>query len=681
MIRNNQNTDTRATHVLLWLTGIIIVLIVLIFPAGYYFLSRQYMAGSLEAEAEINARIINQIISENPDMWQFEQVRLQEYLSRRARKGYAETRRVLDLKNRVIAESADIMAPPVMARSVKLFDSGTAVGRIEIARSLRPLLLRSGGIAFALLPLGVLAFLILYRLPIRNIQRSEEALRKERDKAQKYLNVAGVILLVLDKDQHVTLINKKGIQLLGRPEQEIIGKCWIDHFISEKFREDTRGAYSGLISGDVKQPYYFENRIVNAQREERIIAWYNTVLTDDAGAAAGTLSSGEDITDRKRLEDQLRHAQKMEAVGQLAGGVAHDFNNILSAIMGYGSLLQMKMKDNDPMRFNVDQILASSERAARLVQGLLAYSRKQILNPRPINVNAVVQNIAKLLHRLIGEDVELKIILSPEPAAVMADSIQIEQVLMNLATNARDAMPKGGSLIIKTSIETRKKDGAVFEENAPQYVVISVSDTGSGMDEKTKQKIFDPFFTTKEVGKGTGLGLAVVYGIVKQHDGDITVYSEPGHGTTFKIYFSLISAPPGESKGSETVVPPGGTETLLLAEDDASVRSITRSMLENFGYVVIEAEDGEEAVQKFLGNRDNVRLVILDVILPKKNGKTAHDEMKKIQPEIKALFMSGYTADIVQTRGILGEETDFISKPTPPQELLRKVREVLDRKS
>ncbi len=681
MKKNSTYSDIRITRILLRLTGIILGLLMFIFPAGYYFLSRQYVAGALEAEAEINSRTITQIISENPEMWQFEQVRLQEYLSRRPRKGHAEIRRVLNLKNDVIAESADVIAYPLIARSVDLFDSGTVVGRIEIIRSLRPFLVTSVCIALGLLPFGAAGFLIIYFIPIRSMRRSGEALRKEHEKTQKYLDVAGVVLMALDREQRVTLINRKGVQLLSCTEQDVLGKNWIDMFVSGKFRDATKEAYQGLIDGRLKQPYYFENRIVNIRGEERIIAWYSTVLTDEAGTGAGTLSSGEDITDRKRLEDQLRHAQKMEAIGQLAGGVAHDFNNILSAIMGYASLLQMKMKGDDPLKFNVDQILSSSERAARLVQGLLAYSRKQIINPRPIDLNAIVRNVARLLDRIIGEDIELEIIPSPSPVTILADSVQMEQVLMNLATNARDAMPSGGSLIIKTTIEKRSNVSAASDDSTPEYAVIAVSDTGTGMDAKTREKIFDPFFTTKEVGKGTGLGLAMVYGIIKQHGGDITVYSEPGHGTTFKMYFPRIPAPSGEAIPTMSAALSGGTETVLLAEDDPGVRNITRSMLENFGYAVIEAEDGEEAVQKFHKNKDAVRLVILDVILPKKNGQTVYEEMKRIQPGLRAVFMSGYTADIIQKKGILGLEMDFISKPASPPELLRKVRDVLDRAS
>jgi two-component system cell cycle sensor histidine kinase/response regulator CckA len=388
-----------------------------------------------------------------------------------------------------------------------------------------------------------------------------------------------------------------------------------------------------------------------------------------------------DITPVKLLENQLRQAQKMEAVGQLAGGVAHDFNNILTAIIGYANLLLMKMPQTDICRTYVDNILSSAERAAHLTHSLLAFSRKQIIDLKPVNVNEIITRVEKLLCRVIGEDIEFKTRLGDANLIVLADSIQIEQILMNLATNARDAMPDGGTLLLETdSLELGEEFVRAHSYGKPgRYALIAVSDTGIGMDTSVKSRIFEPFFTTKEVGKGTGLGLAMVYGIVKQHNGYIHVYSEPGQGTTFKVYLPLIASTAGdeEQQGGDAVE--GGSETVLLAEDDSSVRKLTKSVLEDFGYTVIEAVDGEDAVRKFNENRDTASLLVLDIIMPKKNGKETYEEIRKIRPGIKTLFTSGYTADVVHQKRIMETGLDFIVKPTSPSAFLKKVREVLDK--
>jgi two-component system, cell cycle sensor histidine kinase and response regulator CckA len=397
------------------------------------------------------------------------------------------------------------------------------------------------------------------------------------------------------------------------------------------------------------------------------------------GSGLGHLWQYRDITERRRLESQLRHAQKMDAIGQLAGGVAHDFNNVLTAIIGYGSLLLLKMKGDDPLRTHVDQILASSERAAGLTQGLLSFSRKKDLTLRPVSLSEIAIRVEKLLHRLIGEDIELKTIVPVQDMRVMGDSGQIEQVLINLATNARDAMPGGGVLTIeldrtKLDIDFKKTYGY---GKPGAYALLSVMDTGKGMDEETRERIFEPFFTTKEPGKGTGLGLSIVYGIVKQHNGYINVASTPGSGTTFSIYLPLTTADAARPEHSSALPSDRGTETILLAEDDAEVRSLAKSVLEEFGYTVIESVDGEEAVKKFKQNRDSVHLLVLDVIMPKMSGKEAYEAIRAVHPGIKVLFTSGYAPDVVRKKGVLEQGTNFIMKPLSPLELLKKVRAAL----
>jgi PAS domain S-box-containing protein len=383
------------------------------------------------------------------------------------------------------------------------------------------------------------------------------------------------------------------------------------------------------------------------------------------------------LEELRMTQTQLLQAQKMEAIGQLAGGIAHDFNNILTAIIGFGTLLKRETEKDDLLRSYITVILTSAERAAHLTQALLAFSRKQIINPKPINLNQIMLDVKNILSRIIGEDIECSSVFTNKELVVMADRGQIEQVLMNLATNARDAMPGGGRLTIKTEyIELNHEFIKAHGYGKPgSYAVISVEDTGQGIDEKTKERIFEPFFTTKDVGKGTGLGLAMVYGIIKQHDGYIEVYSAPGRGTTLKIYLPLIKSEVEEERQEDLLAVKGGTETVLVAEDDASVRELIREILLGYGYKVIEAADGEDAVRRFKENKDGIRLLILDVIMPKKNGKEVYDDIMKERPDVKVIFMSGYDANVIHKK-----EFDFVSKPISIEELLRKIRAVLDNK-
>jgi signal transduction histidine kinase/ActR/RegA family two-component response regulator len=384
-----------------------------------------------------------------------------------------------------------------------------------------------------------------------------------------------------------------------------------------------------------------------------------------------------------KLQAQLMQAQKMESIGRLAGGVAHDFNNMLTAIIGFGGLLRMKLNGDEQAQGHLDQMLSAAEKAAGLSKGLLAFSRQQRMDPKPIDLSAIVSNMKKILSRVIGEDIEFKTSLKGGDLVVMADSGQIEQVLLNLVTNARDAMPVGGQLIIETGFAEMDHDyiKAHGYGEAGKYALISVTDTGTGMDEATKQKIFEPFFTTKEVGQGTGLGLAMVYGIIKQHNGYVNVYSEPSRGTTFRLYLPLIrsEACKAEHKAVAPVLA-RGTETILVIEDDARVRQFSRTALESFGYRVIEAVDGEDALRRFEEHKDDVELLLLDVIMPKKNGREVYNEIKKMRPGIKVIFSSGYTGEILADKGIIKEKMSFISKPMSPHELLSIVRETLDGK-
>ena len=404
-------------------------------------------------------------------------------------------------------------------------------------------------------------------------------------------------------------------------------------------------------------------------------------MIDDNNRLVGFVLMSRDITSYKKLEEQLLHSRKLEAVGLLAGGVAHEFNNILMTIMGYSSLLAIKTDDADPRKAYINNILESSERATNLTRGMLAFSRKQIINPRAVHVNEIVQRIEKLLCNVIEEDIELKTMLSDLDLTVTADSGQIEQVLMNLVTNARDAMPNGGEILIETGQEIID---AVFAKGRfdllpGRYAVISISDTGIGMDESTREHIFEPFFTNKDVGKGTGLGLSIAFGIIKQHGGNISVYSEPGQGSTFRIYLPMGSQlPAGEICHPSIPAPAGGTETVLVVEDDSSVIDLVRDILTEFGYSVLCA-DSENALQVFEEYRSEIRLLLLDVVMPKKSGREIYEEIRDINADIHVIFMSGYSTEIINKKGVLEDGLDFIQKPISPNSLLTKIREILDR--
>ncbi len=487
-------------------------------------------------------------------------------------------------------------------------------------------------------------------------------------------------ILFEDKSRRIALVNQAFCSMFNVPEEpfDLVGT-------------DCRGVIEKMSALCI-DPMEFTRRIEDLVDNGNVVTNEKISLTDGRvfereyipiflrSAYLGHLWQYHDVTDRQRLHDQLRHAQKMEAVGTLAGGIAHDFNNILTAIIGYANLLKLGLISGKPLGPYVDQILASSERAASLTQSLLAFSRKQTITLQPLDLNEIIRRVERLLRRLIGETIELTTTVPAGKTVVLGNSSQIEQVLMNLATNGRDAMLNGGRLSIQLSRAVL--DDAfrrVHGYGKPgSYALIAASDTGSGMDEKTRERIFEPFFTTKEVGKGTGLGLAIVYSIVKQHNGYVSCYSEPGKGATFKIYLPLTEAEAQAEEAAEPSLPMGGRETILLAEDDEEVRKLMKAVLEEFGYTVITAVDGEDAAKKFSENGDRIRLAVLDVIMPKKSGTEVYSEIKKIRPAVRALFTSGYTVDVVNAKGILEPGLHFISKPVSPKDLLQKVREVLD---
>ena len=442
------------------------------------------------------------------------------------------------------------------------------------------------------------------------------------------------------------------------------------------------------LAGAIKnqKPYACEHRALLPDGTIRMIQGRGEVITDKHGKVAKIFGIVQDVTEAKharealqRSEEQLRQAQKMEAVGQLAGGVAHDFNNLLTVINGYCAMALQKKQEVQPIRKNIEEIQKAAERAASLTSQLLAFSRKQVLRPQVLQLNEVVQGMEKMLQRLIGEDVELSTTYGSQLGNVKADPGQIEQVIMNLAVNARDAMPRGGKLTISTSNTTvdQKTKFRNRTLEVGEYVLVAISDNGVGMTEEVKAHLFEPFFTTKGLGKGTGLGLATCYGIICQSGGEIRVYSEPNSGTTFKIYLPRTDAAPEPMVTPDLESLSNGTESILVVEDDLSVRELAVTILRNCGYQVQESNNAFEALI-LLKRNPQFDLVITDVIMPQMSGKDLYDQIRSQLPQIKVLLMSGYTDDALAHHGVLDENLPFLEKPFSPAKLSGKVRGILD---
>ncbi len=508
--------------------------------------------------------------------------------------------------------------------------------------------------------------------------RAEQSLRESEQKYRVLVESAGDAIFIA-QDDFVKFPNPATLAMTGYSAEELAGVPFLD-LVHPDDRDKAVGRYAEGIGGTgPRAPFWF--RILRKTGEElwveltaRAVAWEGR---------PGILCFLRDLTRERRLEAQFIQAQKMEAVGQLAGGIAHEFNNALTAIFGYAEILRMRLPDNADALQDIAHILQCAERAATLTRQLLASARRLALEPVNLDLNAMIVDLMRLVGKVVGERIETGTDLAEGLPTIRADRGHVEQVLMNLCLNARDAMPDGGRLLVETE-EVRLDDEFVKAYpyiRAGRYVQLKVTDTGIGMDEATRERVFEPFFTTKGPEKGTGLGLSMVYGIVKQHDGYIHVYSEPGRGSTFKVYFPVAQSPAdvAPAAGPEARVR-GGTETILLAEDEDSVRWLAKQALEALGYRVLAATNGEEAVA-LIRQDDGVALALLDVVMPGKGGKEAYDEMRRANPRLKVIFMSGYTAGAVAGHegfGAIGD-APFLPKPFGPVALGNKVREVLDK--
>ena len=510
----------------------------------------------------------------------------------------------------------------------------------------------------------------------------ERAAREEAEENLRKLSQAveqsPVSIVITNVKGEIEYVNPKFTQITGYSREEVLGQNPRILKSGETSWEDYEQLWATINSGNTWQGE-FHNR-----RKDGELFWEAATISPikcTSGEITNFIAVKEDISERKSLERQVRQALKMEAISTLAGGIAHDFNNLMTAIIGFGTLLEMRMSPDNPLRKFASNILSAANRAASLTKSLLTFSREQPLDTKVVDLNHVIRNIETLLPQVVREDIECRLLLSEEELTIFADQGQLDQIVLNLATNSRDAMPNGGVLSISTMLMEMDQQfiNAHGYGTIGNYAVLTVSDTGAGMDPAIRQRIFDPFFTTKEVGKGTGLGLAIIFGIVKQHRGYISCYSEPGIGTRFNIYLPLYPGKTDQNIMLDTPLPVGGTETILLAEDEDMVRDLVSSILQGAGYRVIEAANGSNAVQQYMDHRNDVELLILDLVMPKKNGRDVYHAIREVTPQIRVIFTSGYSADIVKIPELIGEGFDFISKPVRPADLLKKVREVLDR--
>jgi two-component system cell cycle sensor histidine kinase/response regulator CckA len=521
-----------------------------------------------------------------------------------------------------------------------------------------------------------------------NDSLEQASLSQSEERYRDYFENAKDAIYVHDLTGHYIMVNKAGEELIGYSRDEIL-QMRISDVVPRHYLDQIHTRLKEKLADHSLTIYECE-----AIRKDgsRVPIEVSSRLIYENGVPVAVQGSARDITERKRAEEalrasqlQLQQSQKLEAIGQLAGGVAHDFNNMLTAIMGYTDLSLRRVGLENPIRRNLEETKKAAERAASLVRQLLAFSRKQILEPKVLDLNEVVKDMQKMLTRLIGENIKLATRLETDLGSVKADPCQVEQIIVNLVVNARYAMPRGGRVTIETAnisldAQTAAKHVAVIPG---EYVMLAVSDTGNGMDQETQARIFEPFFTTKEVGKGTGLGLSTVYGIVKQSGGNIWVYSEPGFGTVFKVYLPRIDDATANNiaKQAQESNAPRGTETILLVEDEDVVRGLTRKILMQAGYNVLDARSGDEAIRLCATHAGPIDLLLTDVVMPEVSGKEVADRLLELRPTTRVLFMSGYTDEAIVQHGVLDTNVKFIQKPFTWVGLTKKVREVLNRKT
>lgn len=586
-----------------------------------------------------------------------------------------------------VLEQKDAQGRDTLAVFEPLRADGTLLGWIRVDLSLERAWREAYRTLWKQLLATVCLLVVALYVFLKMVRRLKGALHQSEKKYRQLWETSTDAVIFMDTDRRIRFANPAIADVFGYAPEEVIGRD-IAMLQPERLRQGHRDGVARYMRTSVKKVNWRATELVGLRKdgtEVPIEIAFSDMQMDGKHWFVGFM---RDITERKKAEEalhqseeRLRQSQKMEAIGMLAGGIAHDFNNLLTAITGYSELLLGQMPPDSRARKNAEGIRKAAFRAASLTQQLLAFSRRQILTSKVLNLNAVVMDLEPMLRRLIGEDIEIKIVPGSALGQVQADLSQIEQIVLNLVVNARDAMPKGGRLTIETAnVEWDETYAGRHETFQPgSYVLVAVSDTGCGMDEPTRSRIFEPFFTTKEPGKGTGLGLATVYGIVKQSDGYVWVYSEPGQGSVFKIYLPRLKHV--SDKGSTEAgraLPPRGTETILLVEDEEFVRTLVGDIFEENGYTVLRASHSDEAFRISGQHEGPIHLMVTDVVLPGMSGRELAERLASSRPKMKVLYISGYTDDAVVRHGVLAESVAFLQKPFTPEVLLRKVREVLE---
>jgi len=589
-------------------------------------------------------------------------------------------------------------APDVILcdHNIPAFDGRMALEKAQQLKPETPFILVTGSLneetAVSYLKSGAADYILKDRLVrlgpavLEALERSRQrqTLRRHERLLHQIIDANPNLIFVKDWDGRFVLANQALAEIYGTTVKGVLGKTDADFNPNAEevahFLHDDRDVMS---SGNPK--FVSEEPVTNPETKQT--RWFQTIkmpLRLPGEYSVTLLGVATEITERKELEQQLLQSQKMEAVGQLAGGVAHDFNNILTAIVGYADLLAAELRGDSRQLEDVEEIRKAARRAAALTRQLLSFSRKEVLEPKIIDVNDVVMNLDKMLRSLISENIELKTMLADDIDAARVDPNQLEQVIMNLAINARDAMPEGGTLTVETANATLDDDYASRHVSVipGDYVMIAVTDTGCGMSEEIKARIFEPFFTTKPAGRGTGLGLSTVYGIVKQSGGNIWLYSEPGKGTTFKIYLPAIEALPEDiGKAAPVEVTRRGKGTVLLVEDDEQLRRLTHRALAAQGYEVLEADRGRAALDGARRHQGTIELLLTDIVMPDTNGRKLADTLRAARPGLKVLYMSGYPDRAIVNNGMLEPGDAYIAKPFTTEAITRKVRELLEGKA
>ena len=659
--------------------GIVAALLVVGLPIVYFTIAYEYARGALDTQAEVNARQAGQLVVANPELWAYEQVRLGELLEARSAAGVPEVRRILDPSGQVVAESADPLAPPTLSRRHPIFDAGVRVAEVEVARSLRPILLETGVALLVALLVAALVFTALRVIPLRAVRHAYASLEEsERRYRSLYDSMGeGMALLRVGRgaagggvSARVVDANPACARMLGLEVPALVG-------------EDADALLGGVLVPFLPalleverthQPFAFEISVARGSRALRLSAF-----SPHAGHVAAVI---EDLTERRRaavaqrqLQEHLAQAQKMELVGRLAGGVAHDFNNILTVILSYARALTDELRGEQ--REFAQEIGSAGQRASALTRQLLAFSRKQVLCPEVLAVGEVVKSLVKMLGRLIGEDIELSLAVAPGVGSILMDPAQLEQVLVNLAVNARDAMPDGGRL----AIEVRDADVSAVDARRPggipegSYVTITVTDTGTGMDADTLQHLYEPFFTTKPQGKGTGLGLSMVLGAVEQSGGTLRVVSAPGAGTTFTLHLPRVPAAEAPAAFGTSGAPESAGGRILVVEDEPQVRGAVRLFLVSAGYEVVEAACGDDGLAAFRADPEGIDLVLTDLVMPGMSGSALGRAVRTLRP-VPVLYMSGYSEEIASGREAVPPQS-LLLKPFEREALLARVHAAL----